>query len=111
VYFFARGHANATEVPLTREEAEALVRGDRVRLGHRTGRISEVFPTLVYVQWDAGKQNEAYMLATLLRFELDSPQSEMTFEGHRSSWFATDRNGRRYQAAIRRMASLTIWGS
>jgi hypothetical protein len=71
VYFFARGHANATEVPLTREEAEALVRGDRVRLGHRTGRISEVFPTLVYVQWDAGKQNEAYTLATLLRFELD----------------------------------------
>jgi hypothetical protein len=60
VYFFARGHANATEVPLTREEA-----------GHRTGRIQKCFPTLVYVQWDAGKQNEAYTLATLLRFELD----------------------------------------
>jgi hypothetical protein len=48
-----------------------LVRGERVRLGSRTGRISEVFPTLVYVQWDAGnKQNEAYTPATLLRFEL-----------------------------------------
>jgi hypothetical protein len=32
---------------------------------------SVVFPTLVYVQWDAGnKQNEAYAPATLLRFEL-----------------------------------------
>jgi hypothetical protein len=71
VYFFARGHADAPEVPLTREEAEALVRGDRVRFGPRTGRISEVFPTLVYVKWDAGnKQNEAYTPATLLRFEL-----------------------------------------
>jgi hypothetical protein len=58
-------------VLLTREEADALVRGDRVRLGHRTARISVVFPTLVYVQWDAGnKQNEAYAPATLLRFEL-----------------------------------------
>jgi hypothetical protein len=54
-------------VPLTREEAEALVRGDRVRLGPRTGRISVVFPTLVA----GNKQNEAYTPATLLRFELD----------------------------------------
>jgi hypothetical protein len=62
---------------LTREEADALVRGDRVRLGPRTARISVVFPTLVNVQSDAGnKQNEAYTPATLLRFELGPRKSK-----------------------------------
>jgi hypothetical protein len=65
-----------------------LVRGDRVRLRNRTGRISEVFATLVYVRWHAGnKQIEAHTRATLLAFRNRSPQSEMTFEGarHRGS--------------------------
>jgi hypothetical protein len=58
-------------VTLTREEAEALKRGDRVWFDQRAGRICEAWPTLVYVKWDAGsKQNEAHTRVTIMRFEL-----------------------------------------
>ena len=72
-----RARADPTEVPLTQEEADALVRGDRVRLGDQTGRISEVFATLVNVQWNAGKKpTEAFSRATLLRFEVDAKRND-----------------------------------
>jgi hypothetical protein len=53
---------------LTREEAERLEVGDRVRLDDVAGTIVEAGPDFVAVQWDEKALPELYTRAGMVRF-------------------------------------------